>query len=406
MPALWPHIPADHPFGAHHLPYGIFSTPGDPRRRAGVRIGDQVLDLHALATARGSQFAPSWAGPNLNAFLALPASAWDRARAWLQALLTEPADAAGVAGHLVPLADVEMHLAVRAGDYVDFYASEHHASNVGRIFRPDSEPLTPNWKHLPIGYHGRSSTLVVSGAEVRRPQGQRKAPQAPSPTFGPSRKLDIEAELAFVVGGSTAVGQPVPIEAAEQHLFGVALFNDWSARDIQAWEYVPLGPFGGKSFASSMAAWITPMAALGPARVPLPVQDPEPLAYLRGESHLHTGLDIEVQIDLNGTLIARAPYRQMYWSPAQMLTQMTVTGAALRPGDIFASGTISGPGPDQQGSLLELSWNGQSPIELAHGFTRTFLQDGDEVTLRATAPGPHGSPIGLAEVAGVIIPAG
>lgn len=406
MPALWPHIPADHPFGVHHLPYGIFSTPARPRRRAGVRIGDHVLDLHALATARASEFARVWAGPDLNAFLKLPASDWDRARTWVQGLLADPADEAGVAGHLIPLPDVEMHLAVHAGDYVDFYASEHHARNVGQIFRPEGEPLTPNWKHLPIGYHGRSSTLVVSGTQVRRPQGQRKAPQEPSPTFGPSRKLDIEAELAFVVGGSTAVGQPVPIAAAQEHLFGVALFNDWSARDIQAWEYVPLGPFGGKSFASSIAAWITPMAALEAARVPLPAQDPVPLAYLRGDSGLHTGLDIEVQIDLNGTLIARAPYRQMYWSPAQMLTQMTVTGAALRPGDVFASGTISGPGPRQQGSLLELSWNGQTPIELDDGATRTFLQDGDEVTLRATAPGPHGSPIALAEVAGVITPTG
>lgn len=406
MPTPWLDLSADHPYGIHHLPYGCFSTAAEATPRVGIRIGDQVADAHALAQHTGAPFATALDGPTLNALLAQDPGTWAQVRSWAGELFGDSARAEEVAPHLYDLGDVVLHLPIAVADYVDFYASEHHASNVGRIFRPDGEPLTPNWKHLPIGYHGRSSTVVVSGTPVRRPQGQRKAPAEPAPTFGPSRKLDIEAELGFVVGGSTSTGVPVPMADTGRHLFGVALFNDWSARDIQAWEYVPLGPFGGKSFASSLAAWITPMAALEAARVPLGAQDPQPLEYLRDEtSEAHTGLDIEVEVHLNGTLIARAPYAQMYWSPAQMLTQMTVTGAALRPGDLFASGTISGPAVDQRGSLLELSWNGTEPITLHDGSSRSFLEDGDTVTLTATAPGPGGTHLALAEVSGTITPA-
>lgn len=404
MTAAWTDLPADHPFGLHHLPYGVFSTDGVPPR-VGVRVGDQVLDLTGTAEAAGTQWATAVAGPTLNPLLAAGSGTWAAVRQWLLELLSDPARAAEVTPHLHELSDVTLYLPIEVADYVDFYASEHHATNVGRIFRPDSEPLTPNWKHLPIGYHGRSSTVVVSGTDITRPSGQRKAPTDPAPVFGPSVKLDIEAELGFVVGGATALGEPVPIDDTGGHLFGVALFNDWSARDLQAWEYVPLGPFLGKSFASSLAAWVTPMAALEQARVPLPAQDPRPLDYLRGGESASYGLDLALEVRLNGELISSPPYRTMYWSPAQMLAHLSVNGARVSDGDLFASGTVSGAEPGQRGSLLELTWNGTQPLTLADGSTRTFLQDGDTVTITATAPGPAGSVIGLAEVSGTIRPA-
>ncbi|MFK5635921.1 fumarylacetoacetase [Ornithinimicrobium sp. LYQ103] len=405
-PAPSPHeLPPDHPFGLHHLPYGAVSRTGagGPDIRLAVRVGDHALDL-ALA-AHGTPWAEVLAGPTLNALLDLEPQSWADLRSWLQRTLSDPQDHAGLAQHLTPVEELTLHLPVRVADYVDFYASEHHATNVGRIFRPDGAALTPNWKHLPIGYHGRSSTVVVSGTEVVRPCGQRKAPADPTPTFGPSVRLDIEAELAFVVGGGTALGSRVPVEHADEHLFGVALFNDWSARDIQAWEYVPLGPFLGKSFASSMAGWITPMAALDAARVPLPVQDPEPLAYLRGDGSSLYGLDLTMEVRINGTVVSRPPYRTMYWSPVQMLAHLTVNGARLSSGDLFASGTTSGPDRDSSGSLLELTWSGAEPLRLDDGTTRTFLEDGDTVTITATAPGPDGAVVRLAEVAGTVAPA-
>lgn len=391
--------PADG-FGLDHLPYGAFSTDGSAPR-LGVRFGDQVLDLAAFADATGAGWKDLVGGGTLNPLLAAGPEAWALVRSDVQEHLSSAADSP----HLVPLTGVTLHLPFEVADYVDFYASENHASNVGSIFRPDGDALTPNWKHLPIGYHGRSSTVVVSGTPVRRPVGQRKTPKDPEPLFGPSVKLDIEAELGFVVGGSTQPGERVDIENADQHLFGVALFNDWSARDIQAWEYVPLGPFLGKSFASSIAAWITPMAALTEAKIPLPAQDPTPLDYLRGSADASYGLDIAVEVELNGEVIGRPPYPTMYWSPAQMLAHLSVNGAAVSPGDLFASGTISGTEADTRGSLLELTWNGTEPLTLADGSTRSFLEDGDTVTIRATAPGPGGSTITLGEVTGTITPA-
>ncbi len=398
-------VPDDHPFGIHHLPYGVFSTGDHPgRHRIGVRYGEFVLDLGAVTREAGVAWAVAVQQPTLNTLLAQGTLTWATARDWLQTTLAEPARESLVAPHLHPVDDVLLHLPITVADYVDFYASEHHASNVGSIFRPDGDALTPNWKHLPIGYHGRSSTVVVSGTDIVRPVGQRKAPSDPEPVFGPSVKLDIEAELGFVVGGATAVGTRVPVEHAMDHVFGVALFNDWSARDIQAWEYVPLGPFLGKSFASSLAAWITPLEALREARVPLPTQQPTPLDYLSGPAESSYGLDVTMEVRLNGTLVSRPPYRTMYWSPAQMLAHLTMGGAALSDGDLFASGTTSGSDPDTRGSLLELTWNGTEPLTLDGGGTRTFLEDGDEVTIRATAPGPHGSAIGLGEVSGRILP--
>jgi fumarylacetoacetase len=371
-------------FGLDHLPYGVFSVAGG-RRRVGVRYGDGVLDLHAV-TGR-----PEFDQPSLNAFMALGPDVWRQTR--------EEAAGLVVAADLVPVADVVLHLPIEVADYVDFYCSLDHASNVGRIFRPDSEPLTPNWRHLPIGYHGRAGTVVVSGTPVTRPAGQRKAPDEPAPTYGPSRRLDIEAELGFVVGAPSELGSAVPFTGLADHVFGVTGLNDWSARDIQAWEYVPLGPFLGKSFATSISPWVTPLAALDAAWVDLPQQDPEPLPYL-GPGATH-GLDIDLEIELNGEVVSRPPYRTMYWSPAQMLAHMTVNGASLRTGDLFASGTVSGPGPDQRGSFLELSWGGREPF--ADG--RTFLEDGDEVVIRYSAPATSGGRLTLGEVAGRVEPA-
>jgi fumarylacetoacetase len=354
----------------------------------------------------GPALAAAWSTPSLNAFLELGRPAWTVAREWLVEVLSDPVHERRVRPHLVPLAEVALHLPIEVADYVDFYASEHHATNVGRIFRPDGEPLTPNWKHLPIGYHGRAGTVVVSGTGVVRPTGQRKAPAEPAPRFGPSIRLDIEAELGFVVGGSTAQGDRVDVSrAATDHLFGVVLLNDWSARDIQAWEYVPLGPFLGKSFATSISAWVVPMDALAWAQVPLPPQDPMPLEYLRGSPEAVFGLDVHVEVEVNGTVVSRPEYRDMYWAPAQMLAHLSVNGASVRSGDLFGSGTISGASKDTRGSLLELSWNGAEPIALADGSTRSFLEDGDTVVLRAWAHGPGGATIGLGEVAGTIVPA-
>ena len=375
-------------YGLDNLPYGIFSI-RDSGPRVGVRFEDSVLDL-AAATGRAE-----FAQPSLNAFMALGAEAWAETREGLPSLLDD-------GDHRHFLDTVDLHLPIEVGDYVDFYASEQHASNVGRIFRPDQAPLLPNWKHLPVGYHGRAGTVVASGTDVVRPCGQRKAPTEDQPTYGPSRRLDIEAELGFVVGTGTALGERVTTGAFKDHTFGVVGLNDWSARDIQAWEYVPLGPFLGKSFATSISCWVTPLAALDAAWTDLPGQDPEPLDYLAvGE---RAGLDIDVEVVLNGTVVSRPPYASMYWSPAQMLAHTTVNGASVRTGDLWGSGTISGSEPDQRGSFLELSWGGKEPF-LLDGEERTFLEDGDEVTLRYTAPGTAGGRIALGDVTGRILPA-
>jgi fumarylacetoacetase len=381
----WLGVAADDPFGIDHLPYGSVLHRG--RRFTAVRIGDRVLDLGAA----GDHAALFRAG-TLDDFLAAGRATWTQVRAQLVDWLTGERHRALVEPLLTPLAEVTPLLAFHVADYVDFYASEHHATNVGRIFRPDGEPLTPNWKHLPIGYHGRAGTVVVSGTDIVRPCGQARQPDG-SVSFGPSQKLDIEAEVAFVVGTPSALGHPVPVADFAEHVFGVCLLNDWSARDIQAWEYVPLGPFLGKSFATSVAAWITPLDALAHAWVQPPPRDPPPLPYL-DDGALPSALDLELEVRLNGTVIARPPFRDMYWTAAQQLAHLTVNGASLRTGDLYASGTVSGPEPDQLGCLLELTV-GKGP----------FLQDGDEVTLTAWAPGPNGSRIGLGEVTGVVHPA-
>ncbi|WP_213576247.1 fumarylacetoacetase [Rhodococcus sp. USK13] len=385
------YIPDDSLFGIDNLPYGVFSTAGSAPR-VGVRVGDSVVDL---AVALGEDV---FAQPTLNAFMAQGRDRWVEVRRQITELVQGDVDSAAV----FAVDKVTMHLPVDVADYVDFYASENHATNLGRLFRPDSEPLIPNWKHLPVGYHGRSSTVVVSGTDVIRPCGQRKAPAQDAPDFGPSLRLDIEAEMGFLVGVPTKLGETITPDQFAQYVFGAVVVNDWSARDIQAWEYVPLGPFLGKSFATSISPWVVPLLALEAARIDTPTQDPEPLPYLRGEEKW--GLDIDLTVEWNGHVVSRPPYAQMYWSPAQMLAHTTVNGAAASTGDLFASGTISGPEKNQRGAFIELTWGGKEPVQVGDE-TRTFLEDGDEIVISATAPGPNGSRIGFGDVRGRILPA-
>jgi fumarylacetoacetase len=378
-------------FGPEHLPYGVFRRAGEAPR-VGARVRDGVLDLAALALDGLLDEDPAlFAQPSLNAFMADGPATWSRVREALRALTAGP-DAEPAA---VSLDEADLLLPIAVGDYADFYSSIHHAENVGRMFRPDGEPLLPNWRHLPVGYQGRAGTVVVSGTPIRRPCGQRRDDHDAPPAFGPSTRLDIELELGFVVGTPSALGEPIPIDRALDHLFGVVLLNDWSARDIQAWEYRPLGPFLAKSFATSIAAWVTPMQDVLARRVPAPAPDPEPLAYLREEPW---ALDLDLEVELNGTTISRTSARHLYWSAAQQLAHLTVNGACVRSGDLFGSGTISGPERNQRGSLLELSWNGSDPIVLADGTQRSFLKDGDEVVLR----GAGGDALTLGEVRGRI----
>jgi fumarylacetoacetase len=389
-------IPDGSPFGTDNLPYGVFSTPGTPPR-VGVRVDDAVVDLAAALGTDGPDGA--FAAPTLNPFMAQGRARWVEVRERITALVS--GDVPDAAVH--PVGDVVLHLPFEVADYVDFYASEHHAANLGRLFRPDSQPLTPNWKHMPVGYHGRAGTVVVSGTDIIRPSGQRKDPLDAAPTFGPSARLDIEAELGFVVGLGTTLGAPISVDAFADHVFGAVLVNDWSARDLQAWEYVPLGPHLGKSFATSVSPWVVPLLALEAARIPLPGQNhPQPLRYLRGSAPW--GLDVDLAVEWNGDVVSHPPYREMYWSPAQMLAHMTVNGAAARTGDLFASGTISGPAKNQQGSFIELTQGGRVPI-VVKGEQRAFLLDGDVVVLTGTAPGAAGQRISFGEVRGRIIPA-
>jgi fumarylacetoacetase len=383
-------------YDSDNLPYGVFVRPGE-EPRVGARIGDYVLDLAPIAAAEMLDVHAVFGEPTLNEFLRQGRPVWDSIRTWLVGLVTDESERDLVEPHLAPLEEVELRMPFAVGDYVDFYASLHHASNVGLMFRPDQEPLLPNWRHLPVGYHGRGGTVIPSGTPVIRPSGQRRGEDGP--VFGPTARLDIEAELGFVIGGWSPLGTPIAADAFADHVFGVVGLNDWSARDIQAWEYVPLGPFLGKSFATSISTWVTPLAALEAAWTDLPGQDPEPLPYLApGRTR---GLDIDVEVLLNGEVVSRPPYSTMYWSPAQMLAHLTVNGASTRAGDLFGSGTISGPDKAQRGSFLELSWGGQEPFGDGH----TFLQDGDEVVLRYSAPGTRGGRIALGDVAGRVEPA-
>ncbi|MFJ1460429.1 fumarylacetoacetate hydrolase family protein [Nocardia sp. N2S4-5] len=386
-------------FESTHLPYGSYSTAADGPR-LGVRLGDHVLNVAALLRHAGAADDDIAAveTANLDILLIRDRATWDRVRASIIRAVDSPDAAESIVSESIPLVDCTLHLPFTVADYVDFYGNEFHASNVGRIFRPGQPPLTPNWKHLPIGYHGRAGTIVPSGTAIRRPKGLRPEPEGP-PTFGPSRRLDIEAEVGFVLGSPVPHGE-VALSDADDHIFGLVLTNDWSARDIQAFEYVPLGPFLGKSFATSIAAWVTPLACLDRARVAPPPRDLPPAAYLDDSSTPAWAFDIDIDIVLNGEVVSTAPYASTYWTPAQMLAHATVNGAALRAGDFFASGTISGPERRQRGSFLEIAWGGTTPLPLADGTEITFLRDGDEVTLRAAAPGPVGTTITFGECSG------
>lgn len=385
----WVDVPEGSPFPLQNLPYGIFSTAGEAAR-AGIAIGDHVLDL---APSLGEDV---FARPSLNAFLRRGPAEWTRTRRRITELLTDPARRARTEPFLVPAAEATLHLPIEVADYVDFYASFHHADNFGRMLRPGQDPLPRSWRHLPIGYHGRAGTVVVSGTPISRPSGQT----GPG-VYGPTRNLDIEAEIGFVVGVPSTPGRPIDIKNARDHLFGVLLVNDWSARDLQQWESRPLGPFLSKSFATSVSPWIVPLEALDAARVSPPTQDPAPHPYLTDQDPWT--LDLTLEIRLNGHLVATPRYRHQYWTPAQMLAHLTSNGAHVRTGDLFASGTVSGPRRDERGSLMELSWNGTEPVVLADG-QRTFLEDGDSVTITATAPGAQGVRIGFGSVTGTVRP--
>src|SRR4051794_2839987 len=389
-------LPPDTGFGPENLPYGVFSAEPGGRRRVGVALGDWVIDVSRLDVPA----ADALAAPSLNPLMARGPRTWAALRARLKRLVCDPEICDAVGAHLIPLDRVTLHLPFEVADYVDFYSSQHHAENLGRMFRPDSAALTPNWKHLPIGYHGRAGTVAVSGTPVIRPSGQRQ-PAGGGPVFGPSQRLDLEAEVGFVVGVGSQQGTPVPVGDFAAHVFGVCLVNDWSARDLQSWEYVPLGPFLGKSFLTSVSPWVVPLDALGSARLTPPARDPQPLPYLRDDAE-PWGLDLTLEVRLNGELLSCPPFREMYWTPAQQLAHLTVNGASLRTGDLFASGTVSGARRDQRGSLIELSWGGTEPIRLPDGTPRPFLEDGDEVPLTASATGPDGARIGFGEVTGAV----
>jgi len=408
-------------FPIQNLPYGIFTPASGGPPRVGVAIGDQVLDLSILEEA-GCFRGPELAGrrvftqPALNAFMALGEAAWSEARARLIELLRE--DARPGAGELRdnpalreaalrPMSGLRLHLPARIGDYTDFYSSREHATNVGVMFRGKDNALMPNWLHLPVGYHGRASSIVVDGTPVRRPRGQSEAPGGPA--FGPSRQLDIELETGFFVGPGNDLGEPIPIGEARRHIFGLVLVNDWSARDIQRWEYQPLGPFLAKNFATTLSPWVVPLAALEPFRCAGPAQEePAPLPYLRAPGP--GAFDVELEAWLRSPRMARPQritatnLRHLYWSMEQQLAHHSVGGCNLRPGDLLASGTISGPDKGARGSLLELTWRGTEPLELEGGETRTFLEDGDTVVLRGAARGT-GWRIGFGEAGGTILPA-
>ena len=389
-------------YGLDNLPYGSFlDDSGEPR--AAVRIGDMALDLTGAWPDLLPPLARLFHRGTLDALLAAGPKAWAGVRQALQHALASSVEAPRLSPWMRPVAELTMALPFAVADYVDFYASEHHATNVGRMFRPDGDPLLPNWRHLPVGYHGRAGTVMVSGTPIRRPNGQYRDADG-SVVFGATRRLDFEAELGFVIGQGSATGEPIPLADFDGHVFGVCLLNDWSARDIQAWETAPLGPFLGKSFGTSISAWVTPLAALDAARVGPVARPVVPLPYL-DDAGRHDGFDISLQVQLNGEVISQPDFAGMYWSPAQMLAHMTVNGASSRTGDLFGSGTVSGPTSDMLGCLLELTLNGTRPITLPDGSVRAFLEDGDEVCIIATAPGVAGGRIGLGEVTGRIEPA-
>ena len=423
----WIDIAPGHPFPLENLPFGVFEqaatadAPGTGPR-LGVAIGDYVLDLYALSqhgffdgVAGLDEVPPKvFRRRSLNRFIGLGRPVWRALRARLTELLAHDSGelrdhAEAVHACLRRQSEVTMLRPIKPPNYTDFYSSIEHATNVGTMFRDPANALLPNWRHIPIGYHGRTSSIVVSGTPIRRPQGQRKAPDADAPTFGPSQQLDFELEVGFIIGRGTELGVPVPIAEAEDHIFGLVLFNDWSARDLQSWEYVPLGPFLGKNFGSSVSPWVVTMDALAPCRVAGPAQDPAPLPYLQVAGDHNFNLHLEVALLPAGAteevVISRTNFSHMYWSMAQQLAHHASNGCNIEVGDLYASGTISGPTPDSLGSMLELAWRGTRPLQLLDGTERKFLLDGDTVIMRGYGEIGGGLRVGFGEVRGTVAPA-
>ncbi len=398
---------ANHPFPLNNLPCGVFSTQGT-QERCGVAIGDMILDLAAAEETGLVRVAdmPVFDVPYWNEFMELGADTWGRLRARLIDLLAEgSADQAAVAPLLVPMADAEMHMPVVVPEYTDFYAGRHHALNVGTMFRGPENALPPNWLHIPIGYNGRASSVVVSGTDIRRPWGQLKSPDHDRPAYLPCRRFDIELEMGAIVG--TASQGPITVAEADANIFGYVLLNDWSARDIQAWEYQPLGPFQSKATATSISPWIVTRAALEPFRCNTPERLVELLDHLRDCGPMLYDIDLQVTMAPTGkpaTTIARTNYSEMYYSSAQQLAHHTTSGCPMNVGDLLGSGTISGPEKENRGSLLELSWGGKEPLTLDTGDTRSFIEDGDTLTLSGAARG-DGYTIGFGDCTGTVLPA-
>jgi fumarylacetoacetase len=410
-------VAPDSHFPIQNLPFGVFKPKQGPAR-VGVAIGDFFLDLSVLEAAGPFQ-SPEFQNRRvfsedaLNAFLALGRPAWRKAREVIQHLLSvETAglrdDAALRARAFHAQTDVAMQLPARIGDYTDFYSSYHHAHNVGTMLRGPENALMPNWKWLPVAYHGRASSIVVSGTDVRRPHGQIKPPNADAPMFGPSKSFDYELETAFLIGPGNALGAPIPIDRATDHIFGLVLMNDWSARDVQAWEYQPLGPFLAKNFCTSISPWVVTLDALEAFRRPLPPQDPAPLPYLSVANDFSYDIQLEARIQTPTMtaphVITRTNFQNLYWSIAQQLAHHTVNGCNLQPGDLLASGTISGPTEESRGCMLELTWRGANPLALPNGELRKWLEDGDGLTITGWAQG-DGYRVGFGEVTGRIVPA-
>lgn len=411
-------------FPIQNLPLAVFRRQASSETfRGGVAIGDQVVDLGAVAAAglwsgEAGQAAQAGAQDKLNALMALGQGAWSALRLALSRGLREgSSQQAALQACLVPQAEVEFDVPARIGDYTDFYTSVHHATNIGKQFRPDN-PLLPNYKWVPIGYHGRASSIVVSGRDFHRPKGQLKKPDADAPILGPSQRMDIELELGVFIGTANALGEPIPIAQAEQHVFGICLLNDWSARDIQGWEYQPLGPFLSKNFASTVSPWVVTLEALAPYRVAFerPADDPQPLPYLDSTANRQAGaFDIQLEIGLQTAAMREAgqaearisgtSYRHAYWTVAQMVTHHTVNGCNLQPGDMFGTGTLSGPTLDQAAALIELTQGGKHPLQLPNGETRTFLLDGDAIVLRGWCDKPGAARIGFGECRGMVLAA-
>jgi fumarylacetoacetase len=400
-------------FPIQNLPFGVFK-PRDSAARIGVAIGEHIVDLSVLEEKGHFDFAQGrqlFSQDSLNSFLALGRPAWRKTRETLQHLLSADAptlrdDPALRERVFHQQRDVTMQLPARIGDYTDFYSSYHHAHNVGTMLRGPENALMPNWKWLPVAYHGRASSIVVSGTEVRRPKGQIKPPDANAPLFGPTKSLDYELEMAFLIGPANSLGQPVPVDRALDHIFGFVLMNDWSARDVQAWEYQPLGPFLAKNFCTSISPWVVTLEALEPFRKPLPPQDPEPLPYLRAKNEFIFDIQLEARLQTAKMkaphIITRTNFQNLYWSISQQLAHHTVSGCNLQPGDLLASGTISGPTEESRGCMLELTWRGANPLKLPGDETRKWLEDGDTLTIAGWCNG-DGYRVGFGEVNGRVI---